>query len=297
MLETQGKLWYNKRKCIVLEKEKEDSMGISGWPRVWMALSLLAVILAGVLLAEDRLTGAESVDDIEHGPKVTVLNYHKIDRQFSSLSVRPEDFEAQMAFLEENGYHSITPDDLYRALTERADLPPNPVLITFDDGYEDNYTAAYPILKRHGMKATIFVVAGFPGTHPGYLTWDQMREMEQNGISIQSHTMNHRALEELDDDQIRAELADSKQRLEEKLGHPIQYLAYPTGTYNLHIAGLAKEAGYDAAFTVKYGNVDLGSNVYALERMPVFHTENTMKSFYERLDYRPLMEKFGWTKH
>ena len=166
-----------------------------------------------------------------------------------------------MQFLDQKGYHTITPDELYHGLLGETELPPNPVLITFDDGYLDNYTNAYPILKKYHMKATIFVVPGFTNVNKNYLTWEHMLEMEQNGITIESHTLNHKALEGLTDDQIRAELRDSKQRLEERLGHPVEYLAYPTGTYNLHIASLVKEVGYRAAFTVKYGNVDLGSNV------------------------------------
>ena len=74
-------------------------------------------------------------------------------------------------------------------------------------------------------------------------------------------------------------------------------MAYPTGTYNLHIAEMVKEAGYKAAFTIKYGNVDKASNIYALERVPIFHTEDTRKDFLERIRYTPIFERFGWTKN
>ena len=262
-----------------------------------VCLVLVAILAVAIFAGELPMSGAESVRDIENGKKIVVLNYHKVDYSFNSLAIPPEDFERQMEFLEQQGYHTISPDELYDGLTGKAELPPNPVLITFDDGYLDNYENAYPILKKHNMKATIFVVPGFTNVNKNYLTWDHMLEMEQNGITIESHTLNHRALEGLTDEQIRAELGDSKQRLEERLGHPVEYLAYPTGTYNLHIASLAKEVGYRAAFTVKYGNVDLGSNVYALERVPVFRTEHTMRDFYERLQYRPLLEQFGWAKN
>ena len=76
----------------------------------------------------------------------------------------------------------------------------------------------------------------------------------------------------------------------------MEFIAYPTGTYNLHIAQLVKDAGYKAAFTIKFGNVEKASNVFALERVPIFHTEDTQKSFLERIRYIPLFEKFGWTK-
>lgn len=268
----------------------------------WRILARLCLVVIGtaaaVLLSDNGAQiGAEAIQDIEHGKKILVLNYHKVDNSFNSLAIPPEDFRAQMQFLNEQGYHTISPDELYAGLTGKGELPQNPVLITFDDGYRDNYTNAYPILKELHMKATIFVVPGFTNVNKNYLTWDQMLEMEQNGITIESHTLNHKALEGLTDEQIRTELRDSKQRLEERLGHSVEFLAYPTGTYNLHIAGLAQEAGYIAAFTVKYGNVDLGSNIYALERVPVFRTEHTMRDFYERLQYRPILEQFGWKKN
>lgn len=233
----------------------------------------------------------------ESGPKVMVLNYHRIGHEFHSLSVSPEDFEAQLKFLKENNYHSITPDELYAAIADGAALPDNPVLITFDDGYEDNFTNAYPLLEKYDFKATIFVVTSFVGKKKPYLTWEQVKKLDAAGYSIESHTATHRAMTDLSDDELRAELTESKKTLEEELGHEVPYMAYPTGTYNLHIAQLVKEAGYKAAFTIKYGNADTASNVYAIERVPIFHTENTMRDFYERIRYTPLFTRFGWNKN
>ncbi|SEH34751.1 polysaccharide deacetylase family protein [Selenomonas sp. KH1T6] len=230
------------------------------------------------------------------GVKVLVLNYHKIDNKHHSLAVKPEDFESQLKYLSDHGYHSISPDELYEGLAGTKPLPENPVLITFDDGYKDNYTTAFPLLKKYGFKATIFAVTSFLGKQPQYFTWEQAREMEQHGISIQSHTATHRSMTDLSDEELRSELADSKRKAEEELGHPVEYMAYPTGTYNLHIAEMVKEAGYKAAFTIKYGNVDEASNIYALERVPVFHTAHTNRDFLERIRYTPIFEKFGWTK-
>ena len=201
-----------------------------------------------------------------------------------------------MAYLKENGYTTIAPGELYDSLANGTELPEKPVLITFDDGYEDNYQNAYPILKKYGFKATIFVITGFLDKQKNYLTWQQAQEMEQDGISIESHTVNHKSMTELTDDQLRDELVNSKKEIEKRLDKKVDFVAYPTGTYNLHIANLVKEAGYKAAFTIKYGNVDKASNVYALERVPVFHTENTFKSFLERVRYVPLFERLGWIK-
>ena len=104
-------------------------------------------------------------------------------------------------------------------------------------------------------------------------------------------------MEELPDDEIRNELQGSKNLLEENLGHPIEFLAYPTGTYNLHIAGIAQDLGYKGAFTIKYGVADKFSNFFALERVPIFNTgPKTMKDFYERIAWRQSFETFGWEK-
>ena len=168
---------------------------------------------------------------------------------------------------------------------------------TFDDGYQDNYDNAYPILRKYGLKGTVFVVTSFLGTRKGYLTWDECREMEKNGMTVASHTVDHKSMTDLTNDQLRAELVESKKKAEAELGHEVKYMAYPTGAYNLHIAQLVREAGYKAAFTIKYGGVSRKSNIYALERVPIFHTEKTNRDFIERIHYTPQFESFGWTKH
>ncbi len=273
-----------------LEKRK------SSWLKKILLLCL--VCLLPVLLVSPRSMTAKMIKDSANGTKVIVLNYHKIDNMNISLSVLPKDFEAQMKYLKENNFHTITPDELYSALSGSTELPENPVLITFDDGYEDNYVYAYPILQKYGFKGTIFVITSFLDKNmKNYVTWEQAEEMEASGtISIQSHTVTHSSMTELSDEQLRHELADSKQAIESHLNKPIHFIAYPTGTYNLHIAQLVKEAGYDGAFTIKYGNVDKASNLYAIERIPVFHTENTFKSFLERIQYIPIFERLGWIK-
>ena len=260
-------------------------------------LLVLLLLLIPLLVSSPKQMTATMVADSENGTKVLILNYHKIDNTFISLAVRPDDFDTQMKYLSENGYHTISPDELYNSLAGTGELPDNPVMITFDDGYEDNYVNAYPILKKYGFKATIFVVTSFLDKNKkGYMSWDQAREMDANGISIQSHTVDHKSMTDLTDDQLRMELVDSKKKAEKELGHPVNYMAYPTGTYNLHIAQMVKEAGYKAAFTIKYGNVDKASNIYALERVPIFHTEQTNKDFMERIRYTPIFERLGWIK-
>lgn len=254
-------------------------------------LCLLPLVLSGPKALDAKYLQAQKND-----AKIVILNYHKIDDMKIALSVSPADFDEQMAYLKAKGYHSITPDQLMDNLDNGALLPDKPLLITFDDGYLDNYANAYPILKKYGFTATFFVVTDFLDREPQYMSWAQARELTQAGFKIASHTMQHKSLTTLSDEEIKSELAGSASALNYQLGAQSQYLAYPTGTYNLQIAAMAKAAGYRGAFTIKYGNVDKASNFFALERVPVFRTDRTFESFYRRLRYIPIFERLGWIK-
>jgi len=270
-----------------------------GGRQFWSLLAVLLILLGALLIVGHPREEAASapLPAAEDDEKVLVLNYHMVNRMFISLAIDPEDFDWQMKYLVDHGYHTISPDELYAFLEGKGTLPDRPVLITFDDGYVDNYTNAYPILKKYNLKATIFIVTGFVSERKGYLTWDQLREMEQHGITAQSHTVTHAPLPELSDERIREELVVSKQQAEAELGHPIEFIAYPTGVHDLHIVGIAKEAGYKGGFTVKYGNVDRSSNVYAMERVPVFRTAATNVDFVDRLRYTSNITQYGWTRN
>lgn len=244
----------------------------------------------------DTARPVASQENQHDGRGVMVINYHKVENKHHSLSVELNDFEKHMAWLHEYGYHSITPEQLYAFLTEGAELPDNPVLITFDDGYVDNYANAYPIMRKYGFVGTIFVVTTFLDKYPGYLKWAQAKELLDAGWNIESHTATHISMTESSDEKIKSELEKARGDIREKLGKEADFVAYPTGTYNLHIAQMVKDAGYKAAFTIKYDNVSRNSNVYALERVPIFHTDTTNKDFLERIKYLPLIKKYGWVK-
>lgn len=266
---------------------------ISPWKK---AIFFLMVAMLPLFLISPRSIAANETE-IKSAKNIVILNYHKVEDKEISLSIPIDDFEKQIAYLKENNFHTISPEEFCAAMEGRGELPENPLMITFDDGYLDNYTNAYPILKRYGFKAVIFVITSFMDQQlPGYFTWEQAKEMEKNGISIESHTVTHPSLTDISEENVRYELTESKKRIEEILKKKVSFVAYPTGTYNLHIAKLVKEAGYKGAFTIKYGNVDTASNIFAVERIPIFHTANTYESFLERIQYIPLFERFGWIK-
>lgn len=121
-------------------------------------------------------------------------------------------------------------------------------IITFDDGLEDNFANAYPILKELGLKAYFFVMPDKIGTK-GYMDWNQVKELAASGMIIGSHGMTHRILTELNETGINYELKESKRLLEEKLGIPIEYFSVPRGFYNARVVSLAKNVGYKNIFT------------------------------------------------
>lgn len=224
---------------------------------------------------------------------VPILNYHKIDTLQHALSILPQDFEEQMDYLSQNGFTTITPDELMAYLNHGKALPEKPVLITFDDGYLDNYANAYPIMKKYGFTATIFLVTNLVGHDERYMTWDQVREMQRDGFVFGSHTVSHTALTKLSREQILEELLNSRKEIEQQLGSKARYFAYPTGAYNSQVEEMVKQAGYKAAFTIRFGQAGAESNPYALERIPIFRGQQTFRSFFVRLNAAPILERFG----
>lgn len=239
---------------------------------LWL-LPLLFLLLAGLYLPYSSYFG------------VPVLNYHQVNPEGKgALTLSPQEFEEQMAYLKKAGYTAITPRQLIDYLKDGAKLPPNPILITFDDGYVDNYVFAYPLLQKYNFTATIFVVTDFPDNDKHYLTWAQIKEMQENGMTFASHTLSHVVLTEQSDDNLRAQLVISREALEYRLGKKIEALAYPGGFYDKRIIAAAKEAGYQAAFTINLGRAQKDSNLFALSRIPIFKsTSNTYLHFWLRL--------------
>lgn len=174
-----------------------------------------------------------------------------------------------MLLLSKAGMHTITFDDLYAALTQGHELPSHPVLLTFDDGYEDFYTAAFPVLQALQMKATSFIITGKAGWK-GYMTWDQMREIDRSGlVEFESHTVNHVELSKISPSKAEQEMIDSKHMLETELGKPVKYLAYPSGRFNSTVANLAQAVGYEAAVTTQYGSLQSSSGLLTLPRVRI----------------------------
>ena len=235
------------------------------------------------------------VGSLFHAAKggVPVLNYHQInDTEKNALTVNTEQFEAQMKYLSENGYTAITPADMLDAWENGTKLPEKPVVITFDDGYLDNYNHAYPILQKYGLKATIFLISDYVSTYPNYLTWANVAEMQESGlIDFESHTLSHEELTKAPSlEEAQYQLAGSKKALEWNLGKEVRFIAYPCGEYDEDIEELTKAAGYRAAFTVHYGLAAPGEDPFILDRVPIFGSNShTLARFKLRLRLAPLL--------
>jgi peptidoglycan/xylan/chitin deacetylase (PgdA/CDA1 family) len=188
--------------------------------------------------------------------------------------VSPQSFDRQMGFLRNNGYHVISLDEYVRENTQRKKFPHNTVVITFDDGYADNYTNAYPILKKYHIPATIFLISDYVGKSPELLNWDQVKEMNAYGIDFESHTRHHVYLPSQTKAQIKDEIAGSKQAIEEHLGKPVYYIAYPTGGFSEEIKAITALAGYKAALTTNRGYDRFDIDLYELSRIRADNWDN-----------------------
>ncbi|MBI4061799.1 MAG: polysaccharide deacetylase family protein [Elusimicrobia bacterium] len=201
-----------------------------------------------------------------------VLMYHKIGdyppgSKLKKLWVAAADFRRQLEYLRDHGYAAVGLRDWRDAEKGVRPLPPKPVMITFDDGYMNNYDFAFPLLKEFGMKSCVFLVYETVGKHNGWhdpktepwlrmLTWSQIREMRDSGlVEFGSHTMRHRNLAELPLDEVKWELAESKLRLEDRLSCEMLGFAYPygSGAYKADVRRAALEAGYRFDFSIKQG--------------------------------------------
>jgi len=211
-----------------------------------------------------------------------ILMYHhirippkKTNKIESGLDVSPLNFEEQMAYLYAKGYKTISLDKLFEKSEEKK------FIITFDDGYKDVIENAYPLLKRLDYKSTIFLIVNDIGKE-GYLNWEDIKILEKAGWSFGSHTLSHRNLLSLKQDEAEKEIVLSKEKLEGKLENPVDFFCYPAGKFNQDIIKLVKEAGYKGAVTTLFGKDNKKEDIYQLKRIRVSGSD-TLQSFIKKL--------------
>lgn len=205
--------------------------------------------------------------DVKRPAHIPILMYHSISTG-NSLRVPEEKFTEQMKWLKDHGYYTLSPEEAYVVLTQDRKPRRKCILITLDDGYTDNFRKAFPILKKNDMKATIFMIGSAIGAK-NHLTKQQMAKMHQNGISIESHTIDHLELPQLSPERQRKEMVNSKQLLDRLSQQQTTILSYPAGRYNDDTLRLAKQTGYKMAVTTKPGSASRVQGLYTLHRIRI----------------------------
>jgi len=213
--------------------------------------------------------------------KALIICYHCIkDEPWPHLRpAKVADFESQMQYLAK-AYNPISLETMAQHLREGTPLPAKAIAVTFDDGYLDNYENAYPILQQYGVPATIFLTTGFieTGEIPAWdkeyytaekalmLSWAQVREMSDSGISFGSHTLTHPFLTRIPPEQVQREIRLSKDIIEQQIGKPVTTFSYPSGDFDSDTIGIVKEVGYSAAVTTIAGHNGAHDDIHALKR-------------------------------
>ena len=214
-----------------------------------------------------------------------VLMYHSISDEKTNdafvLSVNK--FREQMHYLHRHGFHTLSMKQVMNFLTKNQMLPEKPILITIDDGYQNIYTNAFPIMRRYGIHGTIFVIANTIDRNSDYLTSSELRQMQRFGITVESHTLNHENLSQLSYAQQLYTLSFSKTEIEHLTGERVHAIAYPFGKFNDLTLRAARAAGYTLGFTTNGGYVNRSDNVFKMKRCGVYGPD-TMSMFCHKVD-------------
>ncbi|MCI0555726.1 MAG: polysaccharide deacetylase family protein [Anaerolineae bacterium] len=216
---------------------------------------------------------------------VPILLYHHvgIPQSESPYYISPIDFERQMYLLREWGYQTISVELLVRAIKQGAELPPKPIILTFDDGGEGTFTNALPIVQKYGFTGTAYIVYNYVGIS-AYMNVDQIRGLYAAGWEIGSHSISHVDLTVRTDRQ-KDEIVDSRIKLQALLGVPILTFAYPFGAYNSDSVHYAHFVGYIAAVGLGNESLQGSKNLFYLYRMTV-NGNQTLESFALLLPWR-----------
>jgi peptidoglycan/xylan/chitin deacetylase (PgdA/CDA1 family) len=207
----------------------------------------------------------------QQGVITPILIYHAIRPYIptDTAGVRryiatPQTLEAELAFLKAGGFTSVTPDDMERSLTGGAPLPPRPVILTFDDNWEGQYTYALPLLKKYGFTATFYTWVVVVG-RAHHMSWDEVKALADAGMQIGCHTMTHPYLTQVSGDaEMRWQIFTAKKTIEEHIGRPVTTFAYPFGQYNERVVSFVKEAGFTSARSTWPGIVHDAAGLFSL---------------------------------
>jgi len=225
--------------------------------------------------------------------RIPILFYHKInypnpESTEQCLYVTPKDFEKQMNLLKKWNYMTVSLDEVIASTKRNKEFLQKPVVITFDDGYLDNYTYAFPIMKNLGFTGTVFLTTDAVGkimafdeskekVPEKFMSWEDAKKMQAFGFSFGSHSCAHRRMTKLTDEETWDEITKSKQIIEENLSQPVKYFCYPYGDYSENIKNFLAQAGYKGACSTKRGMNHTSEALFELRRIPVKKNTNILK--------------------
>lgn len=228
-----------------------------------------------------------------------VIQYHKIDLPGPGSLVRggftpPRRFARQMAYLRKSGFVFYTVSALIEHFKEHERFPERGIAVTLDDGWQDNYTNAFPVLQALGIVATVFIVPSCLGESStkaaaegeiarAHLSPEQVREMSDAGIEFGSHSLNHRLLHQLPHKEVVIEVEEAKRQIEELTGKECKTFAYPAGYYNQQAQQIIADAGHIAAFSTTYGPVEK-MDLFALNRIEILRRDRFRFQFARKVD-------------
>lgn len=266
-------------------------------------LAVVVVIMGLGLYNKQKIARVDNVDSVNTGEivapdeevekieqneiQVPILVYHSVrpakatdTKSQKEFNIEPERFIEQLRYLKTNGYTGISYDDLV-AYFDGEDLPEKPIIISFDDGWKNQYEYAFPILKAENFTATFFIFTNAIG-HDNYFSWDQLKELQQAGMKIGSHSRYHPYLWKITDNvELEKEIIGSKETIESQLGETVTVFAYPFGIYSSSTIDMVKSAGYSSARSGDYGTHHTKNDLFTLRSVQAV---SDMKYFAERLN-------------
>ncbi len=230
-------------------------------------------------------------DGVDREAQVPILMYHYIEtppkgaNEFRvDLSVPPERFEQQLRYLKQEGYQSITLEDLALHLTRGTPLPEKPVILTFDDGYADAYENAFPLLKRYGFSGTFFLISAMlDQENSDFLSWEQVVEMHEAGMRFEPHSYNHPDLRNRGFQFLVFQILAPKEAIEARTGEPTHFFAYPSGRSDQFVIDVLRSANFWGAVTIEQGATHAADDLFTLRRVRV-HGGDDLDTFIRTLN-------------
>lgn len=230
---------------------------------------------------------------------VLIFEYHRVNDETvdtDDYTLSKQQFQEQLDYFRDNGYNTISLMDYIRSQKYGEELPPNPIILTFDDGYEDNYINMMPMVQAMGMKATMFMATNYIGKE-GYVSWQQLKEMQNSGIEIGSHTANHLPLDEVAVDKLDNEIKLSKLLMEWNGMKTIYFFSYPNGVYTDKSIQCLKDNDYLAAVTGDAGYNRPNTDNFLLQRTNVSNYRFGSLGFKWRILKTKILYRLGINQH